>query len=126
MTQQDHGTLSLAAAEVVQIVRQLGLSRSIAEVAALLEADLRRWPDFQKVERVALHSAEGVIELMPASDDQLYAFKYVNGHPGNTRLGLPTVMAFGVLAEVATGRPLLLAELTLLTAIRTATAAPWR
>jgi ornithine cyclodeaminase len=105
---------------VVQIVRQLGLSRSIAEVAALLEADLRRWPDFQKVERVALHSAEGVIELMPASDDQLYAFKYVNGHPGNTRLGLPTVMAFGVLAEVATGRPLLLAELTLLTAIRTA------
>ena len=120
MIQPNLGTLSLGAAEVVQIVRQTGVSQCIAEVAALLEADLRRWPEFQKVERVALHSAEGAIELMPTSDGQLYAFKYVNGHPGNTRLGLPTVMAFGALAEVATGKPLLLAELTLLTAIRTA------
>ncbi|HOM12816.1 MAG TPA: ornithine cyclodeaminase [Rubrivivax sp.] len=120
MIPQDLGTLSLGAAEVVQIVRHTGVSQSIAEVAALLESDLRRWPDFRKVERVALHSAEGVIELMPTSDGQLYAFKYVNGHPGNTRLGLPTVMAFGALAEAATGKPLLLAELTLLTAIRTA------
>ena len=120
MAQKDHGTLSLGAAEVVQIVRQMGIGQSLAEVAALLEADLRRWSDFQKVERVAMYSAEGVIELMPASDGRLYAFKYVNGHPGNTRLGLPTVMAFGVLAEVASGKPLLLAELTLLTAIRTA------
>jgi ornithine cyclodeaminase len=33
---------------------------------------------------------------------------------------LPTVMAFGVLADVATGMPLLISELTLTTAIRTA------
>ena len=40
---------------------------------------------------------------MPISDGATYTFKYVNGHPGNTQLGLPTVMAFGVLADVATG-----------------------
>jgi ornithine cyclodeaminase len=61
-----------------------------------------------------------VIELMPISDASLYSFKYVNGHPKNTRAGLPTVMAFGLLADVDTGRPELLSELTLTTAMRTA------
>ena len=49
---------------------------------------------------------------MPASDGRLYAFKYVNGHPKNTAVGLLTVTAFGVLADVQTGYPLLLSELT--------------
>ena len=57
---------------------------------------------------------------MPASDGRLYAFKYVNGHPKNTAHGLLTVTAFGVLADVETGYPLLLSELTLTTALRTA------
>ena len=70
--------------------------------------------------RVASHSDIGVIELMPTSDGQHYGFKYVNGHPGNMRQGLQTVTAFGVLADVATGYPLLLSEMTILTALRTA------
>jgi ornithine cyclodeaminase len=69
---------------------------------------------------VASHSRAGVIELMPIADATHYSFKYVNGHPGNTQRGLPTVMAFGVLSDVATGAPLLLSELTLTTALRTA------
>ena len=70
--------------------------------------------------RHATHSPVGVIELMPASDGQQYAFKYVNGHPKNTAEGLLTVTAFGVLADVDTGYPLLLSELTVTTALRTA------
>jgi ornithine cyclodeaminase len=69
---------------------------------------------------VASHSPDGVIELMPVADAARYAFKYVNGHPKNIRFGASTVMAFGVLADVATGAPRLLAEFTLATAIRTA------
>jgi ornithine cyclodeaminase len=57
---------------------------------------------------------------MPTSDGQLYSFKYVNGHPKNTAAGLLTVTAFGVLADVQTGYPLLLSELTITTALRTA------
>jgi ornithine cyclodeaminase len=57
---------------------------------------------------------------MPTSDGRLYSFKYVNGHPKNTAEGLLTVTAFGVLADVATGYPLLLSELTVTTALRTA------
>ncbi len=57
---------------------------------------------------------------MPTSDGQLYGFKYVNGHPKNTRDGRQTVTAFGVLADVGTGYPMLLSEMTILTALRTA------
>jgi ornithine cyclodeaminase len=103
-----------------QLVALRGLPRFIAELAAEIEADFRRWEQFEKSPRHATHSAVGVIELMPASDGRLYAFKYVNGHPRNTAVGLLTVTAFGVLADVATGYPLLLSELTLTTALRTA------
>ena len=48
------------------------------------------------------------------------ASNIVNGHPKNTRRGLQTVAAFGVLADVATGYPRLLADMTLGTAFRTA------
>jgi ornithine cyclodeaminase len=61
-----------------------------------------------------------VIELMPTADETAYGFKYVNGHPKNTRSGLQTVTAFGLLADVKTGYPVLLTEMTLLTALRTA------
>jgi ornithine cyclodeaminase len=73
-----------------------------------------------KSARLASHSPLGVIELMPVSDGVQFAFKYVNGHPRNAQHALPTVMACGMLAEVETGFPLLLADLTLATALRTA------
>ena len=92
----------------------------MTELATELRADFLRWESFDKSARMASHSPRGVIELMPVADDALYSFKYVNGHPGNPAGGLPTVMAFGVLAEVRTGYPLLLSELTLTTALRTA------
>jgi ornithine cyclodeaminase len=113
-------TTYLSADDVVRLVQRKGLSPCIAGIADRIEADFRRWDDFDKSARVACHSPDGVIELMPIADAEHFAFKYVNGHPGNTRDGLPTVMAFGVLADVATGAPRLLSELTLTTAMRTA------
>lgn len=113
-------TLYLGAPDLIRLVQRRGLSACIAGVAERIEAGFRRWHEFDKSARVASHSEVGVIELMPIADAAHYAFKYVNGHPANTRDGLPTVMAFGVLADVATGAPRLLAELTLTTAIRTA------
>lgn len=103
-----------------QLVQAQGPARFMAELAEVLREDFLRWEDFDKSARMASHSPRGVIELMPVADAGRYAFKYVNGHPGNTAQGLPTVMAFGVLADVATGYPLLLSELTLTTALRTA------
>jgi ornithine cyclodeaminase len=103
-----------------ELIERRGIARFIEELASEIEADFLRWPAFEKSPRHATHSAVGVIELMPACDGRLYAFKYVNGHPKNTAVGLLTVTAFGVLSDVATGYPLLLSELTLTTALRTA------
>jgi len=102
-----------------RLVDEIGVPEFIGELADTIKNDFIRWPDFEKSARVANHSDIGVIELMPVSDAKRYAFKYVNGHPSNTRRGLYTVMAFGVLAEVETGYPTLLSELTIATALRT-------
>ena len=102
-----------------RLVQDIGVTRFIGELADAIQDDFVRWPEFDKCARVAAHSDVGVIELMPVADARRYAFKYVNGHPGNTQRGLYTVMAFGVLADVATGYPLLLSDLTLATALRT-------
>jgi ornithine cyclodeaminase len=98
----------------------MGIKASLSRMAEYIHADYLRWQDFDKCARVASHSKDGVIELMPVADAKTYAFKYVNGHPKNHQFGLPTVMAFGVLADVDTGVPQVLSELTLTTALRTA------
>ena len=97
---------------IQKIVRQRGAAAFIEGLAGEIEHDYRRWNDFDKSARHAIHSPDGVIELMPTSDGHQYSFKYVNGHPKNTSEGLLTVTAFGVLADVDTGYPLLLSELS--------------
>lgn len=105
---------------MMRLVLEIGVETATAQIADYIEADFRRWPHFDKTPRVASHSHEGVIELMPTSDGAEYGFKYVNGHPKNTKDGLQTVTAFGLLASVDTGYPVLLTEMTILTALRTA------
>ncbi len=105
---------------MMKLIHIIGLEQVLIGIAGYIEQDFRRWELFDKTPRLASHSPEGVIELMPTSDGQVYGFKYVNGHPKNTHEGLQTVTAFGLLADVATGYPVLLSEMTILTALRTA------
>ncbi|MEK7695006.1 MAG: ornithine cyclodeaminase, partial [Pseudomonadota bacterium] len=113
-------TRFLDAGDVAALVRRIGVPVAIMQMADCVRQDFLRWDAFEKSARLASHSPLGVIELMPVSDGVQFAFKYVNGHPRNARHALPTVMACGMLAEVETGFPLLLADLTLATALRTA------
>ncbi|MDQ1195476.1 ornithine cyclodeaminase [Agrobacterium sp. SORGH_AS 787] len=105
---------------MMKLVLKVGIDTFLRELADVIEEDFLRWESFDKTPRVASHSHEGVIELMPTSDGTLYGFKYVNGHPKNTRDGRQTVTAFGVLSDVGNGYPMLLSEMTILTALRTA------
>lgn len=107
---------------MMKIALDVGIEPFLAGLASYIEEDFKRWELFDKTPRVASHSAEGVIELMPTSDGKVYGFKYVNGHPKNMRQGLQTVTAFGVLSEVDSGYPVLMSEMTILTALRTAAA----
>lgn len=106
--------------DMMKMVNKLGPAKMLSEIAAYIEEDFKRWELFDKTPRVAAHSKEGVIELMPTSDGETYGFKYVNGHPANMARGFQTVTAFGVLARVENGYPLLFSEMTILTALRTA------
>lgn len=105
---------------MMQLIHHIGLSDMLRGLADYIADDFKRWEIFDKTPRLASHSAEGVIELMPTSDGETYGFKYVNGHPKNMAEGLQTVTAFGLLADVSNGYPVLLTEMTLLTALRTA------
>ncbi len=105
---------------MMRLVHHVGVEQMITQIAAQIEADFKRWESFDKTPRIPAHSPHGVIELMPTSDGEAYGFKYVNGHPKNTSEGLQTVTAFGLLADVYTGYPTLLTEMTMLTALRTA------
>ena len=105
---------------VVDLIAEVGVEPLLVGLAGYIEDDLRRWPAFEKRPRVASHSPRGVIELMPISDGEHYALKYVNGHPGNAASGLQTVAALGLLADARTGYPLFLSEMTIMTALRTA------
>ncbi len=110
----------VSVANMMRLVHLVGVETMMSEIAEVIEGNFRRWESFDKTARIPAHSAEGVIELMPTSDGDVYGFKYVNGHPRNMRAGLQTVTAFGLLADMHTGYPVLLSEMTLLTALRTA------
>ena len=105
---------------ISQLVAQVGIARFMQQMAAQIQHNFMHWQEFEKSARLASHSDIGVIELMPVSNAQCYGYKYVNGHPSNSVKGLPTVMAYGALADVATGYPTFLSELTITTAFRTA------
>ena len=105
---------------MMRIALDVGIEPFLSGLARYLEDDFKRWELFDKTPRVASHSSEGVIELMPTSDGEVYGFKYVNGHPKNMKQGLQTVTAFGVLSDVESGYPVLMSEMTILTALRTA------
>src|SRR6056297_3518736 len=68
---------------MMKLVHHIGIEPMLAGLADYIEADFRRWSLFDKTPRIASHSEEGVIELMPTSDGEVYGFKYVNGHLGD-------------------------------------------
>jgi ornithine cyclodeaminase len=110
----------ITARDMQQLIASIGIENFFDRLIASLEHDFSRWHDFRKSPRHATHYAQGVIELMPCADDRYYAFKYVNGHPANTAIGKLSVIATGQLSDALNGYPLLLAEMTLMTAFRTA------
>jgi len=124
MTSQSASAMALvpfvSVENMMRLILEIGVEQCLIELTEYVEADFRRWDQFDRKPRVASHSSDGVIELMPTSDGSEYGFKYVNGHPKNSRSGKQTVTAFGVLASVETGYPVLMSEMTILTALRTA------
>ena len=112
--------LVLEIEDIKTLISKIGYKEFYLELIKTMEEDYSNWEEFDKTPRIANHVDGGVIELMPVSNDKLYSFKYVNGHPKNPEQNKMTVMATGQLSVTATGEPLMFTEMTLLTAFRTA------
>ncbi len=110
----------LTLSDVQTLIHKVGLKFLFQRLTESMIVDFGRWNDFYLSPRHATYYEHGVIELMPCSNDRLYSFKYVNGHPENPDQGKLSVVALGQLNEVSSGYPLMISEMTLLTAIRTA------
>ncbi len=101
-------------------IRDFGFTDLFESAVRSLEADIMRWQTFRKSVRHATHFTHGVFELMPCADDSYYTYKYVNAHPANPSLGKLSIVALGMLADIETGYPQMVCDMTLLTAVRTA------
>ena len=112
--------LVLEIEDIKKLIQKVGYKEFYATLMNTMEEDYSNWESFDKTPRVANHVDGGVIELMPISDDKLYSFKYVNGHPKNPEQNKFTVMATGQLSITETGEPIMFTEMTLLTGLRTA------
>lgn len=100
-------------------IAAVGFQRLFLDALRFVEEDLRDWEKFKKSVRHATHFAHGVFELMPCASDKYYTYKYVNAHPANPESGKLSIVALGMLADVDTGYPQLVCDMTLLTALRT-------
>ncbi len=104
-----------------KLIARHGLENFLRDLMMALNRDFTRWKEFTNMPRPAMHVTGGVLELMPICDNELYyTFKYVNCHPKNPLKSLQTVVATGQLSRIDTGYPLMVSEMTILTALRTA------
>jgi ornithine cyclodeaminase len=101
-------------------IAQSSITALFANAFRYLEEDLKRWQDFKKSPRHAVHFPHGVFELMPCANNDFYTYKYVNAHPKNPEYNKLSIVATGMLADIETGYPQLFCDMTILTAFRTA------
>lgn len=120
IAQPKQGVPFVSVQTMAKLINKVGIENVLLELTQKLEQDFARWHEFDKSPRYAAHSPDGVIELMPVSDGKMFSCKYVNGHPKNTFKELQTVAAFGILSDVDSGYPVMISEMCLLTALRTA------
>lgn len=106
--------------DIQTLFTRIEIKTFFRELVTILREDFSNWADFQKSARYAAYVKNGVMELMPICSETLFSFKYVNGHPENPAKNLLNIVALGMLADVQTGHPLMISEMTLLTALRTA------
>lgn len=106
--------------DIKTLIRKVTLETFLTRLVDKLEETYAHWSEFKKLPRIAAHFDPSVIELMPFWGKDYYAVKYITGYPNNPKQKKLTVAGVGILSDVATGYPVLISEMTVLTALRTA------
>lgn len=102
-----------------KLISELTISKFYQLLMQYIEEDFKHWPDFHKRSRISQYHENGILELMPIYDSKFYANKYVCTYPKNYQTNDYTVMGQGLWVDATTGKPLMVTEMTLLTALRT-------
>jgi alanine dehydrogenase len=91
------------------------------DIIAVVEQTLKDQPlgKTQMPPKVYLVLDEGDFRAMPAATQKAAVVKWVNVHPKNHALGLPTVMAILIYSDPSTGYPLAIMDASDITAYRT-------
>lgn len=103
-----------------KLIAEMGFPDFFQNLVTYMREDLKNWSDFSKKERVGFYLKEGIIELMPIAGVDFFANKFVCTHPHNHRQSKYGVMGQGIWVDTHSGEPLMLTEMTFLTALRTA------
>lgn len=115
--------------DVAELIVNVGLDNFIKELVSCVEQSFKDYQEGKlQIERrrgyyipkEALRPRK-TVEVMDVADKKA-CFKIVNFHEDNFKRGLPAVMATMVFVDMETGFPEIIADGTLLTALRTASA----
>lgn len=105
---------------IKKLIAEMRLLNFIHLLVEYIREDLANWSDFTKKSRISFYLPEGILELMPIASRDFFANKLVCTHPNNFKLRKYGVMGLGLWIDTHSGEPLMLAEMTFLTALRTA------
>lgn len=121
MNMPTHQTLILTRRDVSQV---LDIKQSIVSVEKVFKEYALKKAFMPPKVYLRVDKYHGDFRAMPAFSDGLKAacVKWVNVHPGNKSIGLPTVMGVIILSDPKTGFPLCIMDGTYVTSIRTAAA----
>ncbi|MBI2859321.1 MAG: ornithine cyclodeaminase family protein [Chloroflexi bacterium] len=110
-------TLLLTAKDVLDLINMADVIRAVERAFIDYSNGLAAMPP-----KAYVSVPNGDFRAMPAALPDAAGVKWVNVHPGNPALGLPTVMGVMVYNDTATGYPLAVIDGTQLTAYRTGAA----
>ena len=113
----------ITAGDIHDLSQRVGLRPLLGRLTDTLQEDFRRCRLLPGPAPCVLPAAKGEIALTSWTDGTYYGFKYEAHRPDNVHRGRPNRSSLGCLGLVETGEILLLSEMTLLTALRTAATA---
>jgi len=102
------------------LVAKVSLNGFYNRLVEYIQQDFLAWDGFHKTPRISFKHPNGILELMPIYNQDFFANKYVCTHKDNHFRNRYVVMGQGLWVDANTGTPLMIAEMTILTALRTA------
>lgn len=105
---------------LVNLLKSMTLEKFYQQLVKYMREDFIQAQRFHQSPRVSFHHPDGILELMPVYDNNFFSNKYVCTHKYNHEKNRYVVMGQGLWVDAHTGTPLMMTEMTLLTAIRTA------